>query len=606
MQQTAQPLDAEVISWLDDCDAPADQLEILTTVMRINIRLRERGVQEAKIGNIIRVLSPLDFYTCPPHDNSWNSYFAPRQKASDHETEYPRLADLSVADVEEWANLATLLKRPIARARFADAVWELGRRLGSQRTDLYRFGGLAGEMYLEAASIEVTSHNFMMMFEAVTRAARLGLQLRDPALVNRAFEHMVSYADSVDLKNIGLWTAPFDRLLNLKGLSGAQRQRILEQYETRFRATVDGRDLFRIMMTGPRLAKYFHDHQDYDKARIITLYYGAAVLEISAGLEQPSLAVSHIGDILEGYRRMGLRDEAERVRLLLEARGKEVIASMKSRRVEVKLDRDEIDKSIAGILNVSSSLVALYRLAKWSAPSAEAIRKSIETGVFAAPQLVPTAIIGDNGLTVKHVGTYDTDKESQIILAMAQEMNLTSGILIGGLEEWKRRFDLGGIPEAPNILDSLLIPADRAPLYQEGIRAFEAGDYVKCIHVLIPQIENSLRELLKLLDIPTTKTDDDGGYELKNMNDVLHDPTVQEVLEEELWYFLKSLYTDKSGMNLRNLVAHGIAPAGAFHRGTAALVIQSVVFLTVIRQDSISVSVQEPEDASEQPGPGEV
>jgi len=54
------------------------------------------------------------------------------------------------------------------------------------------------------------------------------------------------------------------------------------------------------------------------------------------------------------------------------------------------------------------------------------------------------------------------------------------------------------------------------------------------------------------------------------MNDVLHDPTAKEALDEELWYFLKSLYTDKSGMNLRNLVAHGIAPAGAFHRGTAA------------------------------------
>jgi lysyl-tRNA synthetase class 1 len=588
MQQMVQPLDGGVISWIDDCAAPADSLDIFTTVMRVNIRLHERGDEEAEIGKIIRILAPLDFYTSPPHQNCWNSFFAPRRKASDQETEYPRLADLTVTDVEEWIRLATTLTRPMVRARFADAAWELGRRLGSQRRDLYRFGQLAGEMYLKAASIDATPANFMMMFEAVTRAVSLGFELQVPALVASGFERMVSYADSVDLKDIGLWTAPFDRLLNLKGLSEAKRQRILDQYEARFRATVDSGDLFRIMMTGPRLAKYFHDHQAYEKARAITLFYGGAVLEISAGLD-PSLAVSHMGDILEAYRQMGLRSEAEDVRLALEVKGKDVIASMKRRRVEVKLNGDEIEQSIGRVLDVSSPLVALYRLARYCSPSAGAIKKSIETGNFVAPQLVPTAIIGDNGLAVKHVGTYDQDKESQVIMAMAQEMNLTSGVLIGGLEEWKKKFDLGGIPDTPKILDSMLIPADRVPLYQEGLRAFEAGDYVKCIHVLIPQIENSLRKLLRVLDTPTTKTDEDGGYELKNMNDVLHDPKAKEALDEELWYFLKSLYTDKSGMNLRNLVAHGFAPAGAFHRGTAALVVQSVVFLAVVRDEAVSL-----------------
>lgn len=588
MQQRVQLLDAEVISWLDDCTAPADSFDILNTVMRVNIRLHERGDGEAEIGSVIRILAPLDFYTCPPHEKCWNSYFAPRRKASDREIEYPRLADLTVSDVEEWVRLATTLTHPLVRARFADAVWELGRRLGSQRRDLYRFGQLAGTMYLKAASIDPTAANFMMMFEAVTRAVSLGIELRVPELVEAGFERMVSYADSVDVKHIGLWSAPFDRLLKLNGLSEAKRQRILDQYEARFRATVDSRDLFRIMMTGPRLAKYFHDHQAYEKARAITLFYGVAVLEISAGLD-PSLAVSHMGDILEAYRQMGLRGEAEELRLAMEAKGKDVIASMKWRRVEIKLDGDEIERSIGRALDVSSPLVALYRLTRYCSPSAGTIKKCIESGIFVAPQLVPTAIIGDNGLAVKHIGTYDQDKESQIIMAMAREMNLTSGVLIGGLEEWKRKFDLGGIPDTPSIMDSMLIPTDRVPLYQEGLRAFECGDYVKCIHVLIPQIENSLRELLRMLDIPTTKTDEDGGYELKNMNDVLHDPKAKEALDEELWYFLRSLYTDKSGVNLRNLVAHGIAPAGAFHRGTAALVVQSVVFLAVVRDEAVSL-----------------
>jgi hypothetical protein len=43
-----------------------------------------------------------------------------------------------------------------------------------------------------------------------------------------------------------------------------------------------------------------------------------------------------------------------------------------------------------------------------------------------------------------------------------------------------------------------------------------------------------------------TKNDDEGGFELKNLNHVLHDEVVQVTLDERLWIFLKVLYTDKA------------------------------------------------------------
>jgi hypothetical protein len=45
---------------------------------------------------------------------------------------------------------------------------------------------------------------------------------------------------------------------------------------------------------------------------------------------------------------------------------------------------------------------------------------------------------------------------------------------------------------------------DKAPLFREGLFAFELEDYVKCIHVVF-QVENSLRELLRLLGCPVSK-----------------------------------------------------------------------------------------------------
>ena len=51
-------------------------------------------------------------------------------------------------------------------------------------------------------------------------------------------------------------------------------------------------------------------------------------------------------------------------------------------------------------------------------------------------------------------------------------------------------------------------------------------------------------------------------------------------------------------MNLRNLVAHGVAPAAAFNRVNASLVVQSVVFLALIRDKAMYVVGDQAEDPS--------
>jgi lysyl-tRNA synthetase class 1 len=103
--------------------------------------------------------------------------------------------------------------------------------------------------------------------------------------------------------------------------------------------------------------------------------------------------------------------------------------------------------------------------------------------------------------------------------------------------------------------------------------------------------------LLRILGRPVSKSTDDGNQP-KNMNDVLYDPVVKDALDPKLWSFLKVLYTDNRGMNLRNLVAHGVAPAAAFNRVNASLVVQSVVFLALIRDKATYVVGDQAEDPS--------
>jgi|HubBroStandDraft_6_1064221.scaffolds.fasta_scaffold02989_2 hypothetical protein len=576
----------DLIAWLNEGDS-TDRIELHLISSRVFDRLRERGASQVEIDQVFRSLAPLEFHERHAGTSPWNCFFAPKMEAEDGRDEFPKLALLTSENVDEWAEVAESVKHPRLKARFADATWELGKRLGSTREDLYRFGRMASESYLELAGR--TDSHLMELINAVARSVQIATQLKAGDLIDRGYEFLMQYADSVEQAHIGLWSAPFDRLLPLNGLSAAQRDRLLDRHSKRFEATVASGDIFRMRMIGPAFAKYFYDRQQYQRAKDITFAYGEAVLKSAVSLNA-SIAAHHIEGVLEAYRAVGLKVETDRVRLLLEEKGKDVLAGMRSQRVELKLDLDAVNSAIAEMIDVANPLVALYRLANNCAPNPEKLAAEFEAATegLMFHRLLPVSIIGDDGLTVTTIGTYDQDKEGRLVMELARDMGLKTAFFLSGLDEWKKKFELGGIPDLPSFFDSLLIASDRVTLFQEGLQAFECEDYVKCIHVLVFQVENSLRELLKFLGRPVTKSTDD-GYQPKNMNDVLHDSAVKDALDPKLWYFLKVLYTDNRGMNLRNLVAHGVAPAGAFNRINAALVVQSVVFLSLVREEAMDV-----------------
>ncbi len=576
----------DLLSWLNEDDS-TEQTELYLISSRVFNRLRDRGAFQEEIDRVFRSLAPLEFHERHAGSSPWGCFFAPKMAAEQGRDEFPKLALLDSENVSEWAEIAESVKHPRLKARFADAVWELGKRLGSTRKDHHRFGRMASESYLEFAG-RVGTHPIELI-DAVARSVQLAMQLGAGDLIDPGYEFLMQYADSVEQAHVGLWSAPFDRLLPLSGLSTGQKDRILARHAQRFEATVASGDIFRITVAGPTFAKYFYDRQQYQLAKNITFAYGEVILGSAASLDA-SIATHHIEGVLEAYRRVGLKEETDRVRLLLEERGNGVLAGMKSHRVELKLDLDAIESAIAKMIDVADPLTALYRLANTCAPNPETLEEQFEAATegLIFHRLLPVSIIGDDGLTVRTIGTYDQDKEGWLVMELARDMGLKATFFLSGLEEWKKKFELGGIPDTPSLFDGLLIPSDRVTLFQDGLQAFEREDYVKCIHVLVFQVENSLRELLKLLGRPVTKSTDDGNQP-KNMNDVLHDSAVKDALDPKLWSFLKVLYTDNRGMNLRNLVAHGVAPTDAFNRINAALVVQSVVFLALVREEAMYV-----------------
>jgi hypothetical protein len=273
------------------------------------------------------------------------------------------------------------------------------------------------------------------------------------------------------------------------------------------------------------------------------------------------------------------------------------VAEMKRVWIPIRIDAEIVDRFTRAVLDVDDPYIALLRVAYHTLPNVDRIREQLRERAegFLIRHLVPTSITGDNGLPVALVNTYDDDEHGNLVMETARAMNFDSVYLLNSLDEWKKKFGLEGIQETPEFYDSPLIAQDRIPFFRDGLAAYEAGDFLKTIHVLIPQVENCLRRLLELLNLSPTKSsaEGDGTYELKNMYDCLVEQGVRESLGDRIWYFLKALYVDDRGLNLRNLMSHGIAEYESFNKLNAALVVQSVVLLSIARPFAVTPAAEE-------------
>jgi lysyl-tRNA synthetase class 1 len=599
------PLPEYVQTWLTGFDESSEPVDCSMISLILYSRLAERQTPAVEVKSIFRVLAPLEFHIRPRGGSPWDTYFAPKHEGTNpagRDSDYPDLADLDCASVDEWAALADRFTNPALKARFADAVWELSKRLAPVRRDRYRFAVMAAESYLKAAQ-EGRYGSPVLQLEPMARAVSLALSINSEDLTRRSVEYSLDFATAVDPSHLGLWMAPFDKILSLGRLPKAYQERILKQFESRFEESVRRQELHSSTMAGQALAQYHYVRQNYDRAKKVTRAYGELKLELTTTMTA-TIAVHHISDVLEDYRRQGLREDADRVRLLLEKRGKGVADEMKRVWIPIKIDSENVERFTREVLDVDDPYVALFRVAYSTLPNVDRIRDQLAARAegFLMRHLIPTCITGDNGLPVALVNTYDDDQHGNLVMETTRAMNFDSVYLLNSLDEWKKKFGLEGIQETPDLYDSPLIVEDRIPFFRDGLAAYEASDYLKAIHVLIPQVENCLRRLLELLNLSPTKSSDegDGTYELKNMYDCLNEKGVREALEDKLWYFLKALYVDNRGLNLRNVMSHGIAEYEAFNKLNAALVVQSVVLLSIVRPSAVTLAEEETEQAGDE------
>jgi Domain of unknown function (DUF4209) len=107
-----------------------------------------------------------------------------------------------------------------------------------------------------------------------------------------------------------------------------------------------------------------------------------------------------------------------------------------------------------------------------------------------------------------------------------------------------------------------------------GLHSGMHGDFLISSHLLIPQLEASVRHILQQRMVITSGFNDNGIQDEDNLNDFLRDDSdkkvqyateLAKVIGADFVFSLRCLLIERFGYNLRNNMAHGLSPDGAFY-----------------------------------------
>jgi hypothetical protein len=552
----------------------------------------ERSAVEAEI-------AALTFHGGPWIKSCWGTHFRPR--SSDEQPDgrilhSPDITHLTADSVRQWKERATHAADPVLKARYADVVWDLEQVIVGSGARSPEFGKMAFDSYLQAVDDRRFGAPILATFP-LHRALAIATELNDGDRIKRVSTIILELGDSAPLSSIGIWSMPSSAFLGNRRIPVGFKNRMKAQLEERLASAAQADNEYATYIAGSALLKILRPIEDKSERQRVVKVIGD--VHLRAAEQWPSSrAIGVLPGIAILYEQEGLPDEAEAIQLYIEQRGRTLHLEMKTFGYTISLDQDRVAAEIKRIIVGKDAYRALFRLAYACLPDPDKLRKIIEDGGedLLVSRLIPRSFHGSSGLPMSGVGTTEEDPNGNLVELFGKDLQAKMIYLVLGIRAAREKFKYS----PSQLIDEMLVGSplfreDRREFFEQGLAAYESGDYMKAIHILVPQVENMTRELLGLMGRPKMKRapKQPKFFEYKNMNDFFREPRIIEALDENLYLFLKTLYIDKRSYNLRNDLVHGLVDAAAFTEQIASLVLQSIILLSMPRPDQVFVPVQE-------------
>ncbi|WP_456061861.1 DUF4209 domain-containing protein [Bradyrhizobium oligotrophicum] len=529
----------------------------------------------------------LGFALFPSKSNTspWSTYFGPMATSVDAEGNshyHPDIGGTPAEVLDHWAMRATSLKHPVLRARYADLAWDLAYAIGRRRRDLIA-ARTAIDNYLESASERFRSERYHQ-YDAVDRALDLAIQIKDEGRIDAArVAYMTLHRQ--DMQQGGnLWWRAVDRLLDEKkaNLTEDEQEELIRDLEALVNQSSDPSatkfDPYVTENAARRLIKvYSRGHRSADVRRLHEAV--AKAYERFADAHPPMLAAALLQTSMDAYERAGLTEDSKRVRVEMQRQIGESKSDMKPITSEILIQNDDLEKFLTGVIDEDLGST-FAKLAIEFLPKRKILEADVKETAKEAPLMahISQKIMSDDRVAAI-IGSVKDDLFGRLFQQAKFSFSFSHIWLLAAFQRLAERHDV--LPE------HFVGWANRHGIFEDmglllqGVRAWFEGDYVKAVHVLVPQIEGGVRSIAGQLGKPVTKAHPKikGASVAINMGDILYSDEIVKKLGDDVAFYLLALYADPRGLNLRNQLAHGQLRLTSINDHTARLLIHTLLVL---------------------------
>lgn len=305
---------------------------------------------------------------------------------------------------------------------------------------------------------------------------------------------------------------------------------------------------------------------------------------ITATTKRLALAYEHLGDqkdtshiartsqAIDAYKSarkewssLNSEDDLKRVMLKLKKRQKQFADSMPT--ITEPIDNSEAVEQMKVHIESASLVKAIWFLVygiiglENKGRIAEKIKK--DHTKFLSSDLFLKGYLDKNGRRVGSVPSIQGATESDMELICRDDARTHYTINVDALVQrylymMNQKFELNESNLRFLVDNNIFVPQDRKGAFLKGLVAGFNFDYLTSMSVLMPQVENAIREMARKLDILTDKFDNEGIQEYLSLGSIINRLEDSELLEEDMIFNLRLFYAGELGYDMRNNVAHGL------------------------------------------------
>lgn len=586
---------SDVLERFERATEPFHHYDVSGALRELEAALRTEGgnVPPALIAEVIAFDLVAD-YTHP--ESGWGTYYGPMVVTQGRE--YPGRSHITLDVVNHWVSRARSALHPLLRVRYADAAWDLWPKDGAGRCppDVPR-------VMIDAALAVVQPGIGPCDVESIQllrRALSVAVSLRDGTRVEQVRDAILALEDRIGVDHLpGLWGFSFDMLLDAPRvpLTDEHTSKIISDLEARLArlsSVTDTTQLepYHIEGAALRLARHYRKRQEDAAMRRVLVSYAAAYLKKAEGAKA-LVASSWLRQVHEKLLSFNLREEAGAVLLHYREVAERTSDELHPITASVTIEREQVE-AFLDEMTAGEWDEVFYRMVAYYMPRRENEEKRMaELMRGRLHGLVSHTVLGHDGRAVAGVGPLDSDPEGNLARHVAQHLGYTTWSIRAVVERLASR-GLTVEHVTAFVYQSPVMDTSKRPIVEAGLRAYLSGDWLVAIHLLVPQIEDTVRRLVGMSGGQTMKKGRNDGMLLRNLDELLRDETAERILEGDATFYLRVLLTDQRGWNVRNDVAHGISPMEQFVAAPADRLFHTLLLFGSLRAKGAG----EPEDGA--------